>query len=222
MRTAATTLRRAQRGAVLFIALIVLVAMSLAGLAMMRGVDTGAMIANNLAFKEGATMAADSGVEAARTWLLNNPGATLYNNQPGVTNGTGYFATWQEGLDFIKGDADATNDFNWTGNAVALATDAAGNQASYVIHRMCDATGNPSSINCIRVTDSTGSTASKTTTERSTPARQQGRGGVRHLRDQQPQFDFLPHHSARDRPAQHGELRAGRRVLKQCLRRQYP
>ena len=160
MRPAATTLRRAQHGAVLFISLIVLVAMSLAGLAMMRGVDTGAMIANNLAFKEGATMAADSGVEAARTWLLNNPGATLYNNQPGVTNGTGYFATWQEGLDFIKGDADATNDFDWTANSVALATDAAGNQANYVIHRMCDATGDPASINCIRVSSSTGSTSS--------------------------------------------------------------
>lgn len=160
MRSAATTLRRAQRGAVLFIALIVLVAMSLAGLAMMRGVDTGAMIANNLAFKSGATMAADSGIEAARNWLMANTGATLYNNKPAVTNGGGYFATWQEGLDFTKGDGDVTNDFDWSTNSVALAADAAGNQANYVIHRMCDAVGNPASINCIRVTDSTGSTAS--------------------------------------------------------------
>ena len=160
MRPAATTLRRAQHGAVLFISLIVLVAMSLAGLAMMRGVDTGAQIANNLAFKQGATMAGDAGVEAARTWLLNNPGATLYNDQPGVANGVGYFATWQQGLDFTNGDADTTNNFDWTTRAVALATDAAGNQASYVIHRMCDATGNPSSINCIRVTNASGSTSS--------------------------------------------------------------
>ena len=160
MRPAATTLRRAQHGAVLFISLIVLVAMSLAGLAMMRGVDTGAQIANNLAFKQGATMAGDAGVEAARTWLLNNPGATLYNDQPGVANGVGYFATWQQGLDFTNGDADTTNNFDWTTRAVALATDAAGNQASYVIHRMCDATGNPASINCIRVTNASGSTSS--------------------------------------------------------------
>jgi len=160
MRPTATTLRRAQRGAVLFISLIVLVAMSLAGLAMMRGVDTGAQIANNLAFKQGATMAGDAGVEAARTWLLNNPGATLYNDQPGVANGVGYFATWQQGLDFTNGDADTTNNFDWTNRAVALAQDAAGNQASYVIHRMCDATGNPSSINCIRVTNASGSTSS--------------------------------------------------------------
>ena len=160
MRTAPTTLRRAQRGAVLFISLIVLVAMSLAGLAMMRGVDTGALIANNLAFKQGATAAGDAGVEAARNWLMSNTGATLYNDKPGVTGGTGYFATWQQGLDFTQGDADATNNFDWSTNAVALAADAAGNQVSYVIHRMCDATGNPASINCIRVTDSSGSTAS--------------------------------------------------------------
>ena len=126
---------------------------------MMRGVDTGAMIANNLAFKEGATMAADSGVETARTWLMNNPGATLYNNQPGVANGVGYFATWQQGVDFTNGDADPSNNFNWTANSVALATDAAGNQVSYVIHRMCDATGDPSSINCVRVTSSGGATS---------------------------------------------------------------
>jgi len=159
MRTAATSLRRAQRGAVLFISLIVLVAMSLAGLAMMRGVDTGALIANNLAFKQGATTAGDAGIEAARTWLMANTGATLYNDQPGVTNGTGYWATWQQGLDFTGTDADTTNNFDWSTRAVALAADAAGNQVSYVIHRMCDATGNPASINCIRVTDSTGSTA---------------------------------------------------------------
>ncbi|HSH08322.1 MAG TPA: hypothetical protein VLA41_11720 [Burkholderiales bacterium] len=158
MRTA-TTLRRAQRGAVLFISLIVLVAMSLAGLAMMRGVDTGALIANNLAFKQGATAAGDAGIEAARSWLMANTGATLYNDQPGVTNGAGYWATWQQGLDFTGTDADTTNNFDWSTRSVALAADAAGNQVSYVIHRMCDATGNPASINCIRVTDSTGSTA---------------------------------------------------------------
>ena len=57
-------------------------------------------------------------------------------------------------------DADTTNNFDWATRSVALAADAAGNQASYVIHRMCDATGNPASINCIRVTNSSGSTSS--------------------------------------------------------------
>ena len=48
----------------LLAALIVLVAMSLAGLALMRGVDTGTLIASNLAFKQSATAAGDLGVVA--------------------------------------------------------------------------------------------------------------------------------------------------------------
>jgi Tfp pilus assembly protein PilX len=54
--------RRAQQGVVLFIALIVLVAMSLAGIALMRSVDTNVLIAGNLAFRQGATMAGDWGI----------------------------------------------------------------------------------------------------------------------------------------------------------------
>lgn len=162
MRPMARALRRSQQGAVLFIALIVLVAMSLAGIAMMRGVDTGAMIANNLAFKQGATMAADNGVEAARAWLIANGGAPLYNDQPGITGGVGYFSTWQTGVDLIDGDADTTNNFDWSTRSVALAADAAGNQVSYVIHRLCDLAGNPASVNCVKSTDSGSSTASGT------------------------------------------------------------
>jgi len=154
MRMPEATSRRTQGGAVLFIALIVLVAMSLAGLAMMRGVDTGAMIANNLAFKQGATATADAGIEAARTWLLNNAGPTLYNNQPGVANGVGYFATSQQGLDFTNGDADPTNNFDWSTRSVLLPIDAASNRARYVIHRLCDSSGNPATVNCIRATSS--------------------------------------------------------------------
>ena len=60
------------RGAVLFISLIVLVAMTLAGIAMMRSVDTGNLIAGNLAFEQGAMQAADRGIEQAFQWLLAN------------------------------------------------------------------------------------------------------------------------------------------------------
>jgi len=53
------------RGAVLFIALIVLVAMSLAGIAIMRSVDTATLIAGNLAFKQGTMHSSDNGIEQA-------------------------------------------------------------------------------------------------------------------------------------------------------------
>jgi hypothetical protein len=56
----------------LFVALIVLVAMSLAGIALMRSVDTNVLIAGNLAFRQGATARGDWGVEDARTWITAN------------------------------------------------------------------------------------------------------------------------------------------------------
>jgi len=145
--------RRAQRGAVLFIALIVLVAMSLAGLALMRGVDTGTLIANNLAFKQSATMGGDLGVEAARTWLISNAGASLNNDQPAVPNGNGYWSTSQDALDLI-------NVYDWT-TAVNVGTDAAGNQVSYVIQRLCDASGPTTAANCLKSSSSTAAASSK-------------------------------------------------------------
>ena len=70
---------RNQRGVILFIALIVLVAMSLAGIALMRSVDTNVLIAGNLAFRQGATLAADRGIEDAKNWLAANAaGVTLF------------------------------------------------------------------------------------------------------------------------------------------------
>ena len=60
-----------QRGVVLFIALIALVALTLAGIALMRSVDTGNVIAGNLAFKQATLQASDLGTEAALSALTN-------------------------------------------------------------------------------------------------------------------------------------------------------
>jgi type IV pilus assembly protein PilX len=56
---------RGQRGVVLMVALIVLVALTLAGLSMARTTDTGVVVAGNLAFRQTASQALDTGVEAA-------------------------------------------------------------------------------------------------------------------------------------------------------------
>lgn len=156
-------LRRGQQGVVLFIALIVLVAMSLAGIALMRGVDTGTIIAGNLAFRQGAMHVADIGVEAARTWLTGvTPTTTLYNDQPAITGGQGYFANWAEDLDLLGNDPVKV-DYNWN-NAIAVTSPAppAGYSVSYVIHRLCKQTGDPVSITCVKQTVGAGSTASGT------------------------------------------------------------
>ena len=162
------TLRKAQQGVVLFISLIVLVAMTLAGLALMRSVDTGTIIASNLAFRQSAMHIGDMGVEAGRTWLMNvAPASTLYNDNPGITGGAGYFANWAENLDLIGNTtpSNTSDDFVWTGaNAIAVTAPVppSGYAVSYVIHRLCQTTGDPASITCVKQSGSTSSTASGT------------------------------------------------------------
>jgi hypothetical protein len=60
-----------QRGVVLLIALIVLVAMTLAGIGMMRSVDTGSMIAGNMAFRQATSNANDAGISAGFNALVS-------------------------------------------------------------------------------------------------------------------------------------------------------
>ena len=134
---------RAQRGVVLFIALIVLVAMSLAGIALIRGVDTANLIAGNLAFKQNATHGGDWGVEQARAWMQAQPAATLQFDVPGR-----YAAAMQSNLDFTATDPSKP-DFDWDANSFAAGADPAGNQVRYVIHRMCDSSGGPGVTNCV-------------------------------------------------------------------------
>ena len=68
---------RRQRGVVLIIALVMLITITFAGLALFRQVGLGAVIVGNLAFKQGATSAADRGVEQARTWLTTPLSASI-------------------------------------------------------------------------------------------------------------------------------------------------
>ena len=112
------------RGAVLFIALIVLVAMTLAGIAIMRSVDTATLIAGNLAFKQGTVQSSDNGVEVAYQWLLTNRAALSVSNAGQGYNSAIVSPAW-------------TNPATWA-SAVTVGTDTAGNTISYQIHRMCN------------------------------------------------------------------------------------
>jgi len=140
-----------EQGVILPVTLIVLVAMTLAGIALLRSVDTSAVIAGNLAFKQSATASGDAGVEAAIAWLIQTaPTGSLDQDMPG----NGYYATRQDALDLTgnKRTPEATpdDDLNWNGDGVVtkLKVDAAGNEVSYVIHRMCDSAGPLDSRTC--------------------------------------------------------------------------
>lgn len=117
-------MRRGQRGVVLFISLIVLVAMTLAGLAVMRSVDTNVLIAGNLAFRNAAVSASDAGIESARAWLTAQTAGTLVNDQL-----PGYYANWQ--------DTFNPTAFNWTAQGALVGTDSNGNEIRFIAHRMC-------------------------------------------------------------------------------------
>lgn len=116
-----------QHGVVLFIALIVLVAMSLAGVALWRSIGTGVLIAGNIAIQRGAVTSSDRGIETARTWLMNQTPTVLNTTQTRA-----YVSNWDERF-------DATT-FDWTnlGSAVTSTdTDSAGFTTQYVVHRLC-------------------------------------------------------------------------------------
>jgi Tfp pilus assembly protein PilX len=129
--------RSGQRGIVLIVALVVLVAMTIAGIAMVRSVDTATLVAGNLAFQQAATHAADKGVEEALGMLAQKTAdKTLDTNDP--TNG--YFATLA-GTD--KPTADQSWQEFWQANLAPVAReiqvspDQFGNRVFYVVHRQC-------------------------------------------------------------------------------------
>lgn len=121
---------RRERGVVLLISLIVLVAMTLAGVALMRSVDTAVVVAGNVAFKETAIQVADRGTQEAAKWLSNNSGgAALQATNPSM----GYYSA----RPVVEPD---WFDINSWGQGVLVnggTPDAAGNVVRYIIHRMC-------------------------------------------------------------------------------------
>jgi Tfp pilus assembly protein PilX len=121
---------RRQHGVVLFVALIVLIIMTLAGLALLRQMGVGTSIAGNVAFKENATSVADRGTEAARAWLIANSAITANDSFA-----DGYSSSWVGGVDPIG--------FDWANKSRLLVDDVAqtGNSTYIIIQRLCATAG---------------------------------------------------------------------------------
>jgi type IV pilus assembly protein PilX len=136
-------------GIVLILVLLVMVAMTLAGMAVMRSTFTSNRVAANLAFRQAAVHSADAGLWAAADWLqANKGGTTLHANIDQSATTTGYFAQ--------RGEPSGTDSWHqyWegtlstSGRVNTLASDDAGNTVKYVIQRLCTATGAPTSGAC--------------------------------------------------------------------------
>jgi len=134
-----------QKGLVLFIALIALVAMSLAAAALIRSVDSGVLVAGNLAFKQSAIMSAETGIARAYKYINDNA-ANL--DAPAA----GYYANLALNPDLTE-TLSLTDAGTWTAaNSIAITkdlNDTSGNEARMIIQRMCRAAGAVDQANCL-------------------------------------------------------------------------
>lgn len=143
---------RHERGLALPLSLIMLVILLISASALVRTVDTAVLVAGNLAFKQGATLATERGMRAAAAWLDTR---TVVQRQSDVA-AQGYCArmhvldvnreanTTASGWDPTQPTNTSTQNGWHTGcttpnnvQPVQLAADAAGNTVQYMIHRLC-------------------------------------------------------------------------------------
>jgi type IV pilus assembly protein PilX len=178
--------RAAQRGVSLLFALLTLVAMMMATLALVRSVDTSALLAGNIGLKQDATAAADQAARQAIAWLVNNT-ASLNTDAS-----SGYYAST---LELVAADGSVTPPIDvtgrqvssnnrqlidWDGDGCKYATsgtfkactilsssldDINGNKPRYVIFRLCSKPGDftkDDTISCSTpLKSSSGGTTSK-------------------------------------------------------------
>ena len=137
---------RGQRGVVLMIAQIVLVAMTLAGIALVRSVDTGNVIAANLGFRQSAINISDVATEVAVAKLPTLLISSKDDYYPSGCNATSstvgciYYPLIQPAT------SNGAPAINWSQVAALTTTDSAtisslpsGYSVHYVIERMCKA-----------------------------------------------------------------------------------
>ena len=144
---------RGQRGVVMFIALIVMVALSLAAIALVRSVDTTNAVVGNLSFRLASILPGNFAVEKAAAALFPNADIASavrisdvqkFNDFPAEN----YFATRQP--DDARGIPNALlKKTAFDGAGLTKYTDpATSTEIRYVIERMCSAPGAPAIGTC--------------------------------------------------------------------------
>lgn len=125
---------RQQFGASLLFALITLVALALAATALVRSVDTGAIVLGNLNSKRATAVATDRVTQQAVAWLTSQGGdPALINDQPNQ----GYYANY-------KSDFDVTGFGGTDANRKLINWDIDGSCAYATAGGVCDANTRPS------------------------------------------------------------------------------
>ena len=157
--TGNTTLPQRQRGVVLFIALIVMVAMSLAAIALIRSVDTTNAIVGNLAFRMASILPANASIEQAAAALFVD--AAIDPLSPRITDAEkdadkpseNYYARRLPGED-ARGVPLLLQKYSTASllqkqfDANETATAGLNTHVTYLIERMCLDVGQANEKNC--------------------------------------------------------------------------
>jgi type IV pilus assembly protein PilX len=144
-----------QHGVVLFVALIVMVALSLAAIALIRSVDTTTTVIGNLAFRQASILPANMAVEEAAAALFQDADvahAIRIPNRDSNLPAENYFAFWQNSDDArgVPAQLQKRTAFTQTKMLVDASLTGAQTEVRYVIERMClplVGTG-PTNANC--------------------------------------------------------------------------
>lgn len=130
--------RARQRGVVLFVALIVMVALSLAGVALIRSVETATLVSGNLAFRQSAMLVVNAAVEKATFDLFEAKNIADTTADKTAFN---YYASWLKDDNALGVPKALTDTSSYPGGFVVITDAASGMTARYVIERSCTANG---------------------------------------------------------------------------------
>jgi len=153
MKTSAFRSRpQRQRGVVLFVALIAMVILSLAGVALVRSVDTSTGVAGNIAFRQASIAAVNDAIENAVNAVFK---AKTIPTQTDHHMPSHYYAAIQPGEkangvpDVLAGDyATMNGKYSGAGLPAPVADPVSGVEVRYVIERVCNAVGGLTTATC--------------------------------------------------------------------------
>jgi len=138
--------RQRERGVVLFIALIAMVVLTLAGLALVRTVDTGASVATNIAFRQASIVAVNWAVESSVDALFKSK--TIANTSANDT-AHHYYASLQGGEKSDGTPAMLAGPLSSITYALAVQKDPTNTvEIRHIIERVCNDVGAPTIATC--------------------------------------------------------------------------
>jgi Tfp pilus assembly protein PilX len=155
-----------ERGVILFVTLIAMLMMMIAGIALVRSFDSSLVMSGNLAFKRDLVNQGERGIYTAVTWLNSTTDATRQANSLGNNYSATMLPSDSHGI-----PTALLNDSAWTTDGFGSTNDISDTKSlvtiRYVIDRMCiSGTTTETATACVNeaVTESSTSTQQQNAT----------------------------------------------------------